>query len=102
MSALTSAQESAFNILRHLGPSTMLHPGLWRFEEGPVGIDVFTEVEKDCGYWALLVGLQGLIDLMTEKGGVGPVAAGFEWEEDGRGVVASGRLRDLGWGEREV
>ena len=71
-------------------------PGLWRFERGNIGIDVYTQLSVDCKYSVLESGLQGLVDLITEPGGIGAVAADFTFKVDGIGEVASGRLKLLG------
>ena len=71
-------------------------PGLWRFEKGSIGIDVFTQLSVDCKYSVLEFGLLGLVDLITEPGGIGAVAADFTFKQAGKGEVASGRLKLLG------
>lgn len=70
-------------------------PGLWRFEEGNIGIDIYTQIGEECKFSVLETGLLGLMDIVTEPGGVGSVAAEFVLREDGRGQVASGRLKLL-------
>lgn len=70
-------------------------PGLWRFEEGNIGIDIHTQIGVECKFSVLDAGLLGLMDIIMEPGGVGSVAAEFVLKEDGRGEVASGRLKLL-------
>lgn len=55
-----------------------------------------TKLSVDCKFSILEAGLIGLVDLITEPGGVGAVAADFVFNEDGKGEVATGRLKYLG------
>lgn len=92
--ALASAQTHANDeILRH-GDGPL--PGLWRFEEYGIGIDVYTQLRVDCKISTLETGLLGLVDLINLPGGIGAVAADFVFLETGYGEVASGRLKFLG------
>ncbi|KAL6720021.1 hypothetical protein ACLMJK_001942 [Lecanora helva] len=94
--ALALAISSAAQTVREHGDVAL--PGLWRFEEGNIGIDVYTQLSVDCTFSVLETGLRGLVDLVTEPNGVGPVAADFTFKENGKGEVASGRLKLLGTG----
>ncbi|KAL8996141.1 MAG: hypothetical protein Q9169_004288 [Polycauliona sp. 2 TL-2023] len=89
---LDSAQEKASLVIERLGQDAVLPPGMWRFESHVVRIDVHTRAPIACKYKSLIEGIEGLIDLMTEPGGIGPVAAGFVFGEDGEGEVARGQL----------
>ena len=91
--ALASAQGIAAERIQKYGDDAL--PGLWRFEEFGMGIDVYTHPSVDCHYSTLENGLLGLVDLVNEPGGVGAVAADFNFQEDGKGEVASGRLKLL-------
>jgi len=91
--ALTFASAAADQVIQTLGDHAL--PGLWRYEEGEIGIDVYTQLSIDCNFSILEKGLMGLVDLITEPGGVGAVAAEFNFKEDGKGEVASGRLKLL-------
>lgn len=70
-------------------------PGLWRFEEGNIGIDISTQIGEECKFNVLDAGLLGLMDIVTEPGELRSVGAEFVLREDGRGKVASGRLKLL-------
>ncbi|KAL8770458.1 MAG: hypothetical protein Q9209_003884 [Squamulea sp. 1 TL-2023] len=92
---LVSAQNVANNVVQRQGEGSLI-PDLWSFEQGGlVGIDVSTTAGKQCKYKTLVYGIQGLIDLMTEPGGIGAVAARFVFAEQGHGGVAYGQLRRL-------
>ena len=91
---LAAAQTAADKAIRREGEDTAL-PGLWRVEEGSIGIDVYTQLSVDCKFSTLETGLLGLVDIFNDPSGVGPVAADFNFMEDGLGEVASGRLRLL-------
>ena len=88
------AQDSAAKTIYRIGDDVL--PTLWRFEEGSIGIDVYTDLRVDCHFSTLLNGILGLVDIIQEPGGVGAVAADFIFKEDGKGEVASGRLKSLG------
>lgn len=91
---LASASSAADQAIRRHGDVAL--PGLWRFEEGSIGIDVHTKLSVDCKFSVLEAGLIGLVDLITEPRGIGAVAARFAFKEDGEGEVATGRLKLLG------
>lgn len=93
MLALISASVATSQTIRTHGDISL--PSLWRFEEGNIGIDIHTQIGEECKYSVLDAGLLGLIDIVTEPAGVGSVAAEFVLKEDGRGEVASGRLKLL-------
>lgn len=93
MIALISGQTAADETVRREGDIAL--PGLWRFEEKSIGIDVYTQLSVDCTYSMLETGLLGLVLIMTEPGGVGAVAADFVFKEDRKGEVARGRLKLL-------
>ena len=97
------AQEILHDAIRRSGPQAIVNPndGFWKFEQGNLAIELYYDVEDDVPYRTLLLGLQGVIDLMSPgvaEGGVGTVAAWFQIKQDGRGrygTMAEGRLRDL-------
>lgn len=100
IAALVSTQDTAKAMIQRWGTGIVLPPGLWRFEKSSIRLDIYTQVEADCTYGTVVLGLQGLIDLMTEPYGIGAVAAGFSFKEEGQGKVAEGQLSLLEQTER--
>ena len=92
---LILASSAADEAIRELEDQSL--PGLWRYEYGVIGLDVYTDLSVDCTYTVLREGIFGLTDLFCERGGsLGPVAADFVINQDGKGQVAYGRLKYLG------
>ena len=98
--ALVLAEQAAGRMARETRDDAV--PSLWRFEEGPIRIDIVTHIRIDCKYSVLQAALGGMIDLIVEPGGIGAVGAHFYIKQEGTGDVASGRLRLLRPRDRAV
>ncbi|KAI4231170.1 MAG: hypothetical protein L6R40_007815 [Gallowayella cf. fulva] len=93
--ALNAGIAAARSVMRSQGDDAVMPFGWWNVEAGVIGIDIHTQVHIDCLFSTLATGLRGLMDLMSEQGGIGTVAAEFDFIEEDQGVVATGWLKIL-------